>query len=146
MLTRFDPFKDIDRLFDSVSPVRTDVNRGMPIDIARGTDHYLIQADLPGVRPESIDISVEGNVLTLAADRAGARVDDLQLLSRERPTGRYVRRLTVGEGFDLDQVKASYSDGVLTVMLPVAEKAKPRRIEVAVEANTSPPIETTTAN
>lgn len=132
MLTRFDPFRDIDRLVEQLSTVRSSSSRGMPLDIARGHDGYVVQADLPGVEPSSIDLSVEGNVLTIRAERASTKLEDMELLASERPAGTYVRQLTVGDGFDMEAIKADYTNGVLTVTLPVAEKSKPRKIDVAV--------------
>lgn len=142
MLTRFDPFKDVDRLLEGLSWAGM-TSRPMPLDISRGKDHYVVEADLPGVSPESIELSVEGNVLTIRAERASRHTDDLEVLASERTTGSFVRQLTVGKGFDMDAVTADYHDGVLTVTLPVAESAKPRKISVnarrrdAIEAATT---------
>lgn len=135
MLTRFDPFRDVDRLLEQLSPQRTSGNHAMPLDIARGKDGYLVEADLPGVEPDSIDLSVEGNVLTIRAQKASSRVDDMELLASERTTGTFVRQLTVGEGFDMDRIEAHYTNGVLSVTLPVAETAKPRKIAVNVQGD-----------
>src|SRR5688572_354032 len=133
MLTRFDPFRDFDRLVEQLTPRGTSTTqKGMPIDIARGAEGYVVQADLPGVKPDSIDLSVEGNVLTIRAERAGSQLDDMELLASERPVGTFIRQLTVGEGFDMERIHADYADGVLTVVLPVAEKAKPRKIAVSM--------------
>jgi len=138
MLTRFDPFRDFDRLVDQITPLRqTNPASGMPLDIARGPNGYVVHADLPGVRPDSIDLSVEGNVLTIRADRASTKADDMELLAAERPTGTFVRQLTVGDGFQVDEIRADYEDGVLTVSLPVAEQAKPRKIEVDIGRRSS---------
>ena len=142
MLTRFDPFRDFDRLVEQLTPLRGNVGqRGMPLDIARGNDGYMVQADLPGVKPDSIDISVEGNVLTIRAERAPSKLDDMEILASERPVGTFVRQLTVGEGFDMDKIAADYCDGVLTVTLPVAETAKPRKIHINVGSNSHNAIE-----
>jgi len=99
----------------------------------------VVHADLPGVRSDSIDLSVEGNVLTIRAQRATTVAEDMQMLASERPRGSFVRQLTIGDGFDMDKVDASYVDGVLTVTLPVSEAAKPRRIAVK-DQSSSPPI------
>jgi HSP20 family protein len=132
MLTRFDPFRDFDRLVEQLTPGRGSSVNAMPLDIARGSDGYVVEADLPGVEPDSIDISVEGNVLTIRAERASSQVDDMEVLAAERPKGTFVRQLTVGEGFDMQRIQADYDHGVLWVRLPVAETAKPRKIEVHV--------------
>lgn len=129
MLTRFDPFKDVDRLLEDVN-LMTRSNRTMPLDIARGHDRYVVEADLPGVSPDSIELSVEGNVLTIRAERASSPSSDLEILSSERPRGTFTRQLTIGKGFDMEGVTADYQDGVLTVTLPVAEAAKPRKIAI----------------
>lgn len=130
MLTRFDPFRDLDQLFEQVTSRQASSSRGMPLDLARGKDGYVVMADLPGIDPSSIDLSVEGNVLTIRAERRKTALADMQVLASERPAGAFVRQLSVGDGFDLDHVDASYEDGVLKVTLPVAEAAKPRRIEI----------------
>jgi len=132
MLTRFDPFRDFDRLVEQLTPRGNAVQGGMALDIARNAEGYVVQADLPGVKPESIDLSVEGNVLTLRAERALSKLDDMEVLASERPTGTFIRQLTVGEGFDMDKIVADYSDGVLTVNLPVAETSKPKKIDINV--------------
>jgi len=132
MLTRFDPFRDFDRLVEQMSPVRSGRSNAMPLDIARGHEGYVVEADLPGVEPDSIDLSVEGNVLTIRAERASTRLDDMEVLASERPTGSFVRQLTIGEGFDMEKIEASYDNGVLSVRLPVAEAAKPKKIDIAV--------------
>jgi HSP20 family protein len=132
MLTRFDPFRDFDRLVEQLSPVRGAHLNAMPLDIARGHDGYVVEADLPGIEPSSIDLSVEGNVLTIRAERASSKLDDMEVLASERPTGTFVRQLSVGDGFDMERIEADYNNGVLCVRLPVAEAAKPRKIEVAV--------------
>lgn len=139
MLTRFDPFRDLDHLVDQLTSNRTTTDNAMPLDIARGPNGYVVHADLPGVRSDSIDLSVEGNVLTIRAQRATTVAEDMQMLASERPRGSFVRQLTIGDGFDMDKVDASYVDGVLTVTLPVSEAAKPRRIAVK-DQSSSPPI------
>ena len=130
MLTKFDPFRDLDQLWEQMTTRQTQPYRGMPVDIARGKDGYTVLADLPGVDPSSIDVSVEGNVLSIRAERRGVGLDDMKILAAERPVGTYVRQLTIGEGFDLDRIGADYDAGVLTVTLPVSEQAKPRRISI----------------
>jgi HSP20 family protein len=103
---------------------------GMPLDLYRAGDHYVLHVDLPGVDPGSIDVNVEDRTLVIRAERTGRTDDDVQWLTRERPFGAYVRQLTVGRGLALDSIEATYADGVLTLTIPVAEEAKPRRIEI----------------
>ncbi|MGO1318341.1 MAG: Hsp20/alpha crystallin family protein, partial [Cellulomonadaceae bacterium] len=94
-------------------------------------DHFVLNVDLPGVDPGSIDVSVEDQTLTLRAERTLRSSDDAQWLVRERPSGTFARQMTVGSGLALDKISATYCDGVLTLTIPVAEEAKPRKIEVA---------------
>lgn len=132
MATRLDPFQEFDRLFSSM--VTNNRNSGvMPIDLQREGDHYVLSMDLPGVDPGTIDVSVEDRTLTVRAERT-ARSDDTDWLVRERPTGTFARQLTMGRGLALDQISADYSDGVLSLTIPISEQAKPRRIEVAHSA------------
>jgi HSP20 family protein len=130
MLMRTDPFRDFDRLAQQVLGAGTTSRPAvMPMDAWREGDTFVIEFDLPGVRPESVDIDVERNVLTLRAERP-PRNGDWEMLAAERPTGLFSRQLVLGDNLDLDRVTASYDSGVLRLQVPVAEKAKPRRIEV----------------
>jgi HSP20 family protein len=101
----------------------------MPMDFFRSGDHYVLHVDLPGVDPGTIDVNVEDRTLTLRAERSAVE-HDAQWYLRERATGSYVRQITVGRGMALDKIDATYSDGVLTLSIPVSEDAKPRKIEV----------------
>jgi HSP20 family protein len=101
----------------------------MPMDVRRVEDRFVIAFDVPGVDPGSIDVSVDGQTVTVQAERSRPE-DDGQWLVAERPHGRFSRQLTLGRDLDTGALHASYADGVLTVTIPVAEKAKPRRIEV----------------
>jgi HSP20 family protein len=101
----------------------------MPMDAWREGDTFTIEFDLPGVAPDSIDLDVERNVLTVRAERV-ARNGDWELLASERPRGMFSRQLVLGDNLDLDRIEASYDSGVLRLRVPVAEKAKPRKIEV----------------
>ncbi|RJK97197.1 Hsp20/alpha crystallin family protein [Vallicoccus soli] len=135
-MTRFDPFRDVDRLAERLFTAASDVGqaaRAMPMDLYRSGDHYVLHVDLPGVDPGSVDVGVDGRVLTVRAQRS-PRGEDLEWLTQERPVGSFARQLTLGSGLDLDRIEATYEDGVLTVTLPVAEQARPRRIEVAHRA------------
>jgi HSP20 family protein len=136
MLIRFDPFRDLDRLSQELwgqatgpaaAPAR------MPMDAVRRGDQVEISFELPGVDPESIDVEVENNVLTVHAERReeSERREGDEVLVRERRFGRYSRQISLGDNLDADRLEARYHDGVLQVTVPVAEQAKPRKVEVA---------------
>jgi HSP20 family protein len=126
---RFDPFRDVDRLAEQLLGSQR-APRVMPMDLFRSGDHYVVACDLPGVDPGSVDISVDGGVLTIRAERTPRSDEQAQWLAQERPSGTFLRQLTLGEGLDTEHIGATYENGVLTVTLPVAEKARPRRIQV----------------
>jgi HSP20 family protein len=131
MLMRTDPFRDFDRLAQQVLGAGTTSRPAvMPMDAWREGDTFVIEFYLPGVRAESLDIDVERNVLTLRAERP-PRNGDWEMLASERPTGVFSRQLVLGDNLDLDRVTASYDSGVLRLEVPVAERAKPRKIEVS---------------
>jgi HSP20 family protein len=129
MLMRTDPFRDLDRLTQQVFGTATRP-AAMPIDAYRSGDDFVVQFDLPGVDAGSIDLTVEKNVLTVHAERARAVGDGVELLVGERPHGTFSRQLFLGDTLDTDRIDASYTDGVLTLRLPIAEKAKPRRVQI----------------
>ncbi len=128
----FDPFGDVDALtrglLQSAGSSRTP--RFMPLDLCKFDGHYLLTADLPGVDPGSVDVNVDNGVLTLSAQRSALSDDGVQWLTNERFYGSYRRQLTLGEGIDPAGITAHYDNGVLSVTIPIAEKAKPRRIEI----------------
>lgn len=130
MLLRFDPFRDLDRLADQMVAA-TRVPRAMPMDAYRTADHVVLHFDLPGVDPGSVDLQVENATLEVHAERTPRSSGQVDYLASERPTGSFSRTIVLGEGLDTDRVEASYTDGVLTVSIPVAERAKPRRIDIA---------------
>jgi HSP20 family protein len=140
MLMRTDPFRDFDRLAQQVlgTPARP---AAMPIDAYREGDEFVVQFDLPGVDTDSIDLTVEKNVLTVHAERRRADVEGVELLVGERPQGTFSRQLFLGETLDTERIDANYADGVLTLRLPIAEKAKPRRVPINVAANGQTAIE-----
>jgi len=146
MATRIDPFREMDRLLTSVLAAdrSTALAQAMPMDLYRSGDHYVLHVDLPGVDPGSIDVNVEDRTLTVRAQRSPRTDDDVQWLAKERPSGTYARQLTLGRGLALDAISATYSDGVLTLTIPVAEEAKPRRIEVQHGAS-APALEAASA-
>ena len=128
MLLNYDPF-DAFRSLDRLTGSRGQNGTGMPMDVYRAEDHFVACFDLPGVDPGSIDLSVEGNTLTVHAERT-APADAGEWLVAERPRGRYSRQLTLGRDLDTEHLHASYVDGVLSLTIPVVERAKPRRIEI----------------
>jgi HSP20 family protein len=131
MLMRTDPFREFDRLAQQLLGAGTTARPAvMPMDAWREGDTFVVEFDLPGVRPESLDIDVERNVLTVKAERPGPK-GDWEVLAAERPTGVFSRQLVLGENVDLEHVQAAYDGGVLRLTVPVAERAKARRIEVA---------------
>ena len=144
MLMRFDPLREFDRLVQQTN------NGGgrlpvMPMDAYRHDDRFVVHFDLPGVDPSSIDLTVEKNVLTVSAERRWEPAEGDQVLVSERPQGSFSRQLFLGEGLDAERIEANYDHGVLSVTVPVAEQAKPRRVEIssgngkakAIEADSS---------
>jgi HSP20 family protein len=130
MLMRTDPFREFDRLAQQVLGSGTTSRPAvMPMDAWREGDTLVVELDLPGVRPETVDIDVERNVLTLRAERP-SRNADREMLAAERPTGLFSRQLVLGDNLDLERIAASCDAGVLRLQIPVAERAKPRKIEV----------------
>jgi HSP20 family protein len=130
LLRTTDPFRDFDRLTQQLLGT-TNRPAVMPMDAWREGDRFVIEFELPGVAKESIDLDVERNVLTVRAERV-ARNGDWEALASERPRGMFSRQLVLGDNLDLEQIEATYADGVLRLVVPVAEKAKPRKIQVAV--------------
>jgi HSP20 family protein len=140
MLMRFDPFREVDRLFDQTFGDRT---HAMPMDAYRRGDDFFLHVDLPGVDPSSIDVSVQKNVLAVKAERTWRRQEGDEWLVAERPQGVYSRQVFLGDVLDAERIEASYHDGVLTVRIPVAERAKPRRIEINTSGASQTAIEAT---
>ncbi len=124
----FDPFQELDRVTGALS--RGAGSNLMPVDLYREGDRFVLAADLPGVDPGSVDISVDGQTLTIRAERTVGAGEGVQWLTRERPDASYVRQFVLGNGIDADSINASYDNGVLTVVIPVAETAKPRKIAI----------------
>lgn len=135
LLRTTDPFRDFDRLTQQIFGT-TNRPAVMPMDAWREGDRFVIEFDLPGVSKESIDLDVERNVLTVRAERV-PRNGDWEALASERPRGVFSRQLVLGDNLDLDHIEAAYADGVLRLVVPVAEKAKPRKIEVSVGSTDS---------
>lgn len=128
LLRTTDPFRDFDRLTQQLLGT-TNRPAVMPMDAWREGDHFVIEFDLPGINRDSIDLDVERNVLTVRAERV-ARNGDWEMLASERPRGVFSRQLVLGDNLDLDRIDADYEGGVLRLTVPVAEKAKPRKIEI----------------
>jgi HSP20 family protein len=128
LLRTADPFRDIDRLAGQLLGT-TNRPAVMPMDAWREGDVFQIEFDLPGVSRDSIDLDVERNVLTVRAERV-SRNGDWEMLASERPRGMFSRQLVLGDNLDLDRIEASYDAGVLRLSIPVAERAKPRKIQV----------------
>jgi HSP20 family protein len=131
MLMRTDPFRDLDRLTQQVFGTNGTLARPsvMPMDAWRDGDTFHVEFDLPGVAPDSIDLDVERNVVTVKAERP-QRASDAELLAAERPRGVFSRQLVLGDNLDTEHITASYDSGVLTLQIPVAERAKPRKISI----------------
>jgi HSP20 family protein len=132
MLMRTDPFRELDRLSQQVFGTQGTLARPavMPMDAWREGDTFIVELDLPGVNPDSIDLDVERNVLTVKAERPG-RDGDTELIAAERPRGVFSRQLILGDTLDTERVAASYDAGVLSLRIPVAEQAKPRKIAIS---------------
>jgi len=130
MLMRTDPFRELDRLTQQVlgTPARP---AAMPLDAFRNGDVFVVELDLPGVDPDSIDLDVERNVLTVRAERRPSVGEDVELLVSERPRGSFSRQLFLGDTLDTARIDAAYDAGVLTLRIPVADKAKPRKITIS---------------
>jgi HSP20 family protein len=133
-LVRSDPFRDIDRVVQQMVSGARDGTRqlAMPMDAYRHGDSFLLHLDLPGIAADSVELTVEDNVLTIRAERAAPpRTADVEVLIAERPYGTFSRQVILGSSLDTQQIEAEYEAGVLTVTIPVAPHAKPRRIEVS---------------
>ena|SRR5437773_4807141 len=129
MLMRTDPFREIDRLAEQFfgTPARPAL---MHLDAYRDGDHFYALFDLPGVDADTIDCTVERNVLTVRAERRRPQSDNAELVAAERPMGTFTRQLFLGESLDTENLQAHYENGVLTLRIPVAEQAKPRKVAV----------------
>lgn len=135
VLMRTDPYRDVDRLAQQLVGVGTGARPAvMAMDAWREQDSFVVEFDLPGVRPESLDIDVERNVLTVRAERPG-RADEVEMVASERPSGLFSRQLVLGDNLDLEQIKAEYDGGVLRLRIPVAAKAEPRKISITTNSN-----------
>jgi HSP20 family protein len=134
MLMRTDPSRELDRLtqqFFGGPPGTWSKPAAMPVDAYRSGDQFVVHFDLPGVAMDSIDLQVERNVLTVRAERRPIPAgDDVQTVLSERPLGVFSRQLFLGDALDTEHIDATYETGVLTLRIPVAERSKPRRIQI----------------
>ncbi|MFF7858631.1 Hsp20 family protein [Streptomyces sp. NPDC007904] len=130
MLMRTDPLRELDRLAQQVLGT-TARPAAMPMGAFRDGDTFVVELDLPGVSPESIDLDAERDVLTVKAERRPSAGEDSEVVIAERPTGSFSRQLFLGETLDTDRIDASYETGVLGLRVPVAEQAKPRKIAIS---------------
>jgi HSP20 family protein len=127
---RFDPFRDFDRLAAEVFGTARTPSL-MPMDCLRTGDQFVVRFDLPGINPDSLEVSAENQTLTVRAERTRNDPEDAVYLVSERPSGAYSRQLVLGDGLAVDDIGAEYRDGVLKLTIPVAEQAKPRKIEIS---------------
>ena len=132
MVLTFDPFREFDRLAGQMfgGAAGSTATMAMPMDLYRSGDHFVLHCDLAGIDPGSVQVDVENRTLTIRAERSARTDTDVQWVRRERATGTFERRLTLGEGLNLDNISATWQDGVLTLTIPLAETAKPRRIQI----------------
>ncbi len=131
-LVRSDPFREVDRLFQQIWGAQgSSRSMAMPMDAYRKGDSFLIRLDLPGVEADRIELTVEDDILTIKAERlAPSNADGVEQTISERSFGTFIRQVLLGTKLQTDQIQADYESGVLTIVIPVAEQAKPRRIEV----------------
>ena len=144
MLMRSDPFRELDRLTQRVFGNGPSA-AVMPMDAYRHGEQFVVHFDLPGVEASSIDLTVEKNVLTVSAERQWQPADGDEVLASERPYGRFTRQLFLGEALDAERIEAGYDNGVLTVTVPVAEQAKPRKVQISSGDGSAKAIETESA-
>ena len=140
MLMRTDPFRELDRVAQQVLGTAARP-AAMPIDAYRKGDEFVALFDLPGLGAESINLTVERNVLTVHAERHRPDADDVELLIGERPHGTFSRQLFLAEALDTERIAADYTDGVLRLRIPVKEQAKPRRVDIGGQRSESTSIE-----
>jgi HSP20 family protein len=132
-----DPFRELDRLL-SMAASGTRAPLGMPLDVYRGEDgSYHVEADLPGVDPDSVEVTVERGALTINAERTPRYREGEQVIVAERPQGSFTRQLSLGEGVDSENLSAEYADGVLHVIIPASPQTQPRRVQITRTAGGS---------
>jgi HSP20 family protein len=129
MAVLFDPFRELDRMAASLMDAQQGP-RLMPIDLFRDGDHYVLNADLPGIDPGTVDVDVDGQLLTIRAERTPRGREGVKWLASERPSGSFHRQFNLGDGIATENISATYENGVLSVTIPISERAKPRKVEV----------------
>jgi HSP20 family protein len=134
MASFYDPFREMERWMRRADRDFSSDIKAMPMDLFREGDAFVVKMDLPGVDPNSIDIDVDDRTLTVRAERKGTEIDTDKdkngWVTKERSFGTFARQISLGSGLDTGKISADYSDGVLTLTIPVAEEAKPRKVEV----------------
>ena len=140
MLMRFDPFRELDRL---TSQPWANTRQVMPMDAYRRNGDFVVHFDLPGIDADTIDLTIEKNMLIVTAERSFPRAEGDEIVVTERPQGRFTRQLFLGESLDPERITADYDRGVLTLHIPVAERAKPRKVEIS--AGTPEAVEVATS-
>lgn len=140
-MATYDPLRDLERLATTLMDAPRRGPRQMPMDLYRDGDHYVLTADLPGIDPGSVDVDVDGQLLTIRAERTLPAGEGVTWITRERTAGTYLRQLSLGQGLDTENISASYRNGVLSVTIPFTEKAKARKIEVLTEGGSPATLE-----
>jgi HSP20 family protein len=130
MLLRFDPFRDFDRMFEAAGAGSATSPRTFPMNAVRRGDKLVVSFDLPGVHRDGIDLTVERNQLTVSAERSHDQQEGDEWIVAERPVGRFSRQLMLGDNLDTDRIDATFHEGVLEIVIPVAEQAKARKVEI----------------
>lgn len=133
----YDPLREMERFANAFLDGNRRGPKQMPMDLYRDGDHYVLTADLPGIDPGSVDVDVDGQLLTIRAERTLGSHEGVKWITREREAGSFLRQLSLGQGIDTEGIAASYAHGVLTVTIPVSPKAKPRKIDIATDAPTT---------
>ncbi len=138
---RFDPFREFDRAWQQAARAQAQP-ASFPMDAYRRGDEFVVHFDLPGVNSEDIDLTVDNNVLTVRASRRFPQEPDDEIIATERPQGEFTRQLLLGEQLDADRVSAGYDRGVLTLTIPVAERAKPRKVSITTASDSPEDVAT----
>jgi HSP20 family protein len=139
VVMRYDPFRDIDRLTQQLTGALRSQSTSIPMDAYRRGDAVFVHFDLPGADPSSIEVQVEQNALTVRAERLFEEREGDEVLARERPEGLFSRQIFLGQHLDVERIQATFDHGVLTLSIPVAETAKPRRIKIQSSAQQARP-------
>jgi len=132
-IMRFDPLREFDRITEQVL-ASTRALRAIPMEAYRRGDMFYVHLDLPGVDEADAEVTVEGNMVNVRAQRTSPRQEGDEVIVDERPHGTFARQLLLGENLDVGGLTATYERGVLTLTIPVSSAAKPRRVEIAAEA------------